>query len=48
MPDNTLSIEQQVKELLAAGYRKQMRPRWMWKCPTGALWIGPHGAWKEM
>ncbi len=41
------SIEEQVAQLKAAGW-KQMRPSWMWKSPSGALWLGPHGAWKEM
>jgi hypothetical protein len=40
------SIEEQIKDLLAAGW-KQKTIR-IWQSPWGALFIGPHGAWKVM
>lgn len=39
-------IEQEIKELLAAGWEKMMST--VWKSPSGALFRGPHGAWQRM
>ena len=41
------TIEMQIVELKAAGWVAQ-RPKWIWKSPSGALFLGPHGAWKCM
>jgi len=47
MLEEVPTIEAQKAELERNGW-KEMRPRWIWKSPNGALWIGPHGAWKAM
>ena len=40
------TLEEQIKELLAAGWK---RVRWnIWKSPAGNLFLGPHGAWRAM
>lgn len=45
--NETPTIEQQVSELRAAGWKKSGIPH-VWKSPTGKLFLGPHGAWKQM
>jgi hypothetical protein len=39
-------IDQQVEELIAAGWKKIY---WdLWESPRGVRWLGPHGAWVRM
>lgn len=40
------SIEDQIAELKAAGWSSASSG--VWKSPAGALYRGPHGAWKVM
>jgi hypothetical protein len=42
-----ITIEQQIEELIAAGWKRTRVPS-IWKSPKGALFLGPHGAWKVM
>jgi hypothetical protein len=42
------SIEQQISELKAAGWKRGDRFRDLWHSPEGRLFLGPHGAWKVM
>jgi hypothetical protein len=41
-----ITIEQQIKELKAAGWVK-VRGH-VWKAPIGGYFLGPHGAWLAM
>lgn len=41
-----VTIEQMKEELLAAGWRAMTR--YMWRNPSGKLFLGPAGAWKIM
>jgi hypothetical protein len=46
LDSKTPTIDQQVKELEAAGWRAV---RWdLWQSPWGAYYLGPHGAWKVL
>lgn len=40
------SLEQKTHELEAAGWHKKRAG--VWQSPSGALFLGPHGAWKAM
>ncbi len=44
--DQFPTIEAQIAELKAAGWIPKTPT--VWKTPNGALWLGPHGAWKAM
>ncbi len=45
----TATIEEQIEELLEAGWWMPRNRRTQWYDPeTKTLWRGPHGAWKEM
>lgn len=41
-----LTIEQEIAELEAAGWKKVRR--YTWKAPVGGYFLGPHGAWLAM
>ncbi len=42
----TPPIEQQIQELSGAGWHRRNVTTWI--DPEGRLFIGPHGAWKEL
>jgi hypothetical protein len=46
MDEGPITIEDQVKELLAAGWKKKSATIWI--APSGNWYRGPHGAWKVM
>lgn len=45
-PDRPHPIEAQIAELYAAGWIPERLTQW--RAPNGALYRGPHGAWKAM
>ncbi len=44
--DTSPSIDEQIKELSDSGWRRQSAS--VWVDPDGALFRGPHGAWKAL
>lgn len=45
-PRRIPSLDEQVEQLKAAGWKRINRS--MWKAPVGSYFLGPHGAWKAM
>lgn len=42
------TIDVQISELEQAGWKRYRGRFHMWISPTGAIYLGPHGAWKVM
>lgn len=41
-------IDQQIRELIEAGWLPISKGKRVWRSPQGSVWIGPHGAWKGL
>lgn len=42
------TIEVQIVELERAGWKRWHGRPDMWQAPNGAIFLGPHGAWRAM
>lgn len=43
-----MSIEEEIKKLEANGWTRWNERSTIWKSPSGALFLGPHGAYERM